>query len=116
MFSAAVIQFINNKLLIVGFASMIGVLVIFIMLENPMANIDRDTGFFNLNAFFEYMKEAYGQGKDVSIVCVRYGSNGNEVFSSKMENSIFTVRFFADLRCFLIKLVCNRILCGKMLQ
>lgn len=80
MFSAAVIQFLNSKILIVGFASVIGVLIIFIMLENPMANIDRDTGFFNLNAFFEYMKEAYGKGKDVSIVCVRYSSNGNEGF------------------------------------
>ena len=41
--------------------------IFFIMLENPMANIDRDTGFFNLNALFEYMKEAYGQGNDVSL-------------------------------------------------
>lgn len=53
-------------------------LILFIMLENPMANIDRDTGFFNLNALFEYMKEAYGQGNDVSIVCIRYGSNEND--------------------------------------
>lgn len=93
MFSAAVIQFLNNKILIVGFASMIGVLIIFIMLENPMANIDRDTGFFNLNAFFEYMKEAYGQDKDVSIVCIRYGGNGNDFFSSEMEKSIFSRLF-----------------------
>lgn len=99
MFSAAVIQFLNNKILIVGFASMIGVLIIFIMLENPMANIDRDTGFFNLNAFFEYMKEAYGQDKDVSIVCIRYGGNGNDFFSSEMEKSIFfeVVSFIKNL-------------------
>lgn len=93
MFSAAVIQFLNSKILIVGFASMIGVLIIFIMLENPMANIDRDTGFFNLNAFFEYMKEAYGQDKDVSIVCVRYSSNGND-FSQARWKKIFFMRWF----------------------
>ena len=81
------------------FSSMIGVLIIFIMLENPMANIDRDTGFFNLNAFFEYMKEAYGQDKDVSIVCIRYGGNGNDFFSSEMEKSIFfeVVSFIKNL-------------------
>lgn len=78
MFISAVIQFIDKKILIVSFASVIGVLILFIMLENPMANIDRDTGFFNLNALFEYMKEAYGQGNDVSIVCIRYGSNEND--------------------------------------
>ena len=52
MFISAVIQFIDKKILIVSFASVIGVLILFIMLENPMANIDRDTGFFNLNAPF----------------------------------------------------------------
>ena len=81
MFISAVIQFIDKKILIVSFASVIGVLILFIMLENPMANIDRDTGFFNLNALFEYMKEAYGQGNDVSIVCIRYGSNENDFFT-----------------------------------
>ena len=87
MFISAVIQFIDKKILIVSFASVIGVLILFIMLENPMANIDRDTGFFNLNALFEYMKEAYGQGNDVSIVCIRYGSN--DFFTREMEKSIF---------------------------
>ena len=89
MFISAVIQFIDKKILIVSFASVIGVLILFIMLENPMANIDRDTGFFNLNALFEYMKEAYGQGNDVSIVCIRYGSNEKDFFTREMEKSIF---------------------------
>ena len=31
------------------------------------------------------MKEAYGQGNDVSIVCIRYGSNGNDFFTREME-------------------------------
>lgn len=67
-------------------------LILFIMLENPMANIDRDTGFFNLNALFEYMKEAYGQGNDVSIVCIRYGSN-EMIFHPRDGKSIF-MRWF----------------------
>ena len=35
------------------------------------------------------MKEAYGQGNDVSIVCIRYGSNENDFFTREMEKSIF---------------------------
>lgn len=68
-------------------------LILFIMLENPMANIDRDTGFFNLNALFEYMKEAYGQGNDVSIVCIRYGSNEKD-FSPARWKKVFFMRWF----------------------
>ena len=52
MFISAVIQFIDKKILIVSFASVIGVLILFIMLENPMANIDRDTGFFQPQCLF----------------------------------------------------------------
>ena len=85
---AALIQFINNDILIVGFASMLGILIIYLMLENPMANIDRDTGLFNLNALFEYMKELQGRMRDVSVLCVRYDNNRNSIFSYEIENNI----------------------------
>ena len=43
-FVAAIIQFINNELLIVGFASAIGVLILFVIIENPEANFDKKLG------------------------------------------------------------------------
>lgn len=85
---AAAIQFTNNRLLVVGFASVLGILVIYLMLENPVSNIDGDTGFFNLNALFTYMRELQGRMKDVSILCVRYDNNRNNAFSFETENNI----------------------------
>ena len=42
---AAATQFLNNRLLVVGFASVLGILVTYLILENPVSNIDADTGF-----------------------------------------------------------------------
>lgn len=96
--TAASIQFIDNSVLIVGFAGSIGILIIYLMLENPIINMDRDTGLFNLNALFEYVKELQGRMKDVSIVCVRYDNNRNTIFSFEIENSIAreVVDFISD--------------------
>lgn len=85
---AAAIQFLNNRLLVVGFASVLGILVTYLILENPVSNIDADTGFFNLNALFTYMRELQGRGKNVSILCVRYDNNRNNAFSFETENNI----------------------------
>lgn len=57
--SAAIIQFFNNQLLLVGFASAIGVLILFVFMENPEANLDRRIGCFNSYALIEYLKKMY---------------------------------------------------------
>lgn len=51
---AAVIQYLNNSLLVVGFASAIGMLIIFIIMENPESFRDRRTGCFNSYALSEF--------------------------------------------------------------
>ena len=45
--SAAALQFFHRELLVVGFASGIGLLLIYFELENPDSYIDRDTGLYN---------------------------------------------------------------------
>ena len=52
--AAAVVQYLNNRLLIVGFASAIGMLIIFIIMENPESFRDRRTGCFNSYALSEF--------------------------------------------------------------
>ena len=54
---SAAIQFLNNRLLVVGFASVIGVLILFVIIENPEANLDRKSDCFNSYALTEYLKE-----------------------------------------------------------
>lgn len=65
---AAVIQFFNNQILIVGFASSIGIMVLYIKLENPEVNLDRQTGLFNQTALTRYMRQLSSREKHFSLV------------------------------------------------
>ncbi|MBR1866008.1 MAG: EAL domain-containing protein [Lachnospiraceae bacterium] len=52
---AAGVQFFKNSILIVGFASAIGIMILYLKLENPQMNLDRRTGLFNQSALTEYL-------------------------------------------------------------
>lgn len=75
IFSAVVIQFINNSILLVGFASSISMVVSFIKLENPGYNIDTRTGLFNQNAFNLYATQLYENKNDFAIIDIVYDSS-----------------------------------------
>ncbi len=62
--AAAVTQFFNNKLLLVGFASALGIVILFYELENPEIYIDRSTGFYNSYALVEFIRQRYKLGKN----------------------------------------------------
>ncbi|MDY5577256.1 MAG: EAL domain-containing protein [Lachnospiraceae bacterium] len=65
---AAGIQFMNNERLLVGFASALGVLILFTVIENPESNLDRRLGCFNSYALNEYLIEMYETRKDFSLL------------------------------------------------
>lgn len=65
---AALIQFINSSLLIVGFASALGMLILFVIMENPEANLERNLGCFNSYALSEYINQLYDRNADFSIL------------------------------------------------
>lgn len=67
---AAIIQFLNSELLLVGFASALGMMILFISLENPEANIDRAMGCFTSHALLAYVKQCYLLNQDFSAVLV----------------------------------------------
>ena len=69
-FLAALIQFLNNELLLVGFASALGMMILFISLENPEANVDRAMGCFNSHALLAYVKQCYLLNQEFSAVLV----------------------------------------------
>lgn len=66
------IQFINEALLVVGYASAVGTVIIYLRLENPEANLDWKTGFFNSNAFLLYTRQLLSQGERFSLLCMSY--------------------------------------------
>ena len=86
--AAVVVQIIYDNVVVVSIASVIGVLVIFLRLENPETNLDRETGLFNLNAFSQYMRQLQGNKKDVSLVLIAYESNRNGNMSYEMEKMV----------------------------
>ncbi len=78
---AAVVQFFNNELLLVGFAMALGMVILFFELENPEARIDRETGAFNSHALLDYMKLCYRSEKTFSILTIsldNYQGNAEE--------------------------------------
>ena len=71
---AAMIQFMNNELLLVGFADAIGVLILFGVMENPEANLDRKIGCFNSYALSEYSTNCFEKEKVFSVLEVSFDS------------------------------------------
>lgn len=67
---AALIQFLNSKILLVGFAGALGMMILFFELENPEIFIDRNTGFYNSNALVEFIRQRYLLGKDCHGILV----------------------------------------------
>lgn len=68
--AAALIQLFNSQILIVGFASAMGMIILFFELENPEASIDRGTGFFNARVFTDYIRQRYNEKADSCIILI----------------------------------------------
>ena len=85
---AAIIQFFFKNILIIGFASAIGVLIIYMILENPETRIDRSTGVFNLGAFLEYASQKMKRGKDMSIICITYDRMSESTLSMESDREV----------------------------
>ncbi|MCR4739906.1 MAG: EAL domain-containing protein [Lachnospiraceae bacterium] len=64
---AAAIQFALPELLLVGFASAFGMVILYIQLENPSEYIDGSTGLFTTNALSAYVHDKYRFGKSFSM-------------------------------------------------
>jgi EAL domain-containing protein (putative c-di-GMP-specific phosphodiesterase class I) len=78
---AALIQFIFNRLLLVGYASCIGMMILFFKLENPDANLDRETGAFNSHVLYKYIGQLYDQKKSFSLLMVSLDRHRDEADS-----------------------------------
>ena len=70
--SSAVFQLFNSALLVVGFASAVGVLILFVIMENPEANLERSLGCFNSYALTEYLKQLYERKKNFGVLEISF--------------------------------------------
>ena len=87
---AAAIQGWNNNLLLVGYAGSVGIMVLYLKLENPENNLDRKTGLFNQNALGLYLRQIYAGKENFSVLSILFEEsferNISDVFN---EESVF---------------------------
>ena len=69
---AAAIQAIYNQLLIVGYASALSMMLLFIQFENPELYLDRGTGLFNHIAYTRYGEQLYSDDNDFYVIAVMF--------------------------------------------
>lgn len=69
-FAAAITQLLFPKLLLVGFASALVMLVLYLKMENPGNNLDRQTGLFNHGAFIQYIDQLYSSDTDFAVISI----------------------------------------------
>ncbi len=84
---AALIQFLDNGFLIVGYASALGIMILYILLENPEMNLDRQTGLFNQTALAQYMKQLSGTDRHFSVVLLVLESSFYKTISQETETA-----------------------------
>lgn len=61
------VQLMDNSLLLAGFACSTGTLIIYLSLENPEGNLDRQTGLFREDVLRSYLGQLYSWDRDFSV-------------------------------------------------
>lgn len=86
--AAAVVQFFNNELLLVGYAGALGVLVIFFRLENPEYLTDAITGLFNQDGLLLYARKLYNEEKLFSLMSIWWNLGISQADEGAREQAV----------------------------
>ena len=70
--SAWLAQMLISGLMVVDFATALGILIVFIQFENPVLYLDRTTGLFSSIAYNRYVEELYSRGGEFSVVGITF--------------------------------------------
>ena len=77
--ASTIIQFLNADWTIVGFFSALGIMIIYLRLENPERFVDSNTGFFNSHAFRRCTEQLDSTGEGVAMLYLTYEQMGYQV-------------------------------------
>lgn len=96
---AAIIQFLFKELLIVGYVGAIAVMIIYLLLENPETNLDRQTGLYNQNTLLRYTAELYGKRKAFSLLSLIFSRSRVSNMTAEVEQQIRmeVIRFILNI-------------------
>ena len=70
--SAWLAQMLISGLMVVDFATALGILIVFIQFENPVLYLDRTTGLFSAIAYNRYVEELFSRGGGFSVVGITF--------------------------------------------
>ncbi len=83
--AVAVLESIFPSVFMAGFATAIGVMIIYIKLENPGMNMDRQSGLYNQNAFMEYVHQLYCSDKNFAMVVIVPVGYGDSLYNHSLD-------------------------------
>lgn len=95
---ATLVQFLNNELMIAGFFSAIGIMMIYLKLENPERFIDADTGFFNKLGLMRCMRQLDETGESVTMIYFGCEQIGHQRIVIDREVRLEVYNFFDNLK------------------
>ena len=95
---ATLVQFLNNDLMVAGFFSAIGIMMIYLKLENPERFIDSDTGFFNKLGLKRCMRQLDETGESVTMIYIDYEQIGHQRMVIDREVRLEVYNFFDHLK------------------
>lgn len=96
---AAMLQYCYSGMLVLGFACSIGMTVLYLKLENPETNLDRQSGMFNHSALVQYVRQLYSDGKRFSVLALVFDNSFQKNISSVQTEEVIMdmVEFFQKL-------------------
>lgn len=96
----ATVQFFNNERLLVGYSMSVSLVYMYMKIENPERNIDKDTGAFNRNTLYTYIANRINRedkGMAVLVFAIDDYSFINETFGYR--NASIMLKKMVDFFC-----------------
>lgn len=91
LLTASILQNILKHVLLLGFASALGCLFIYLFLQNPNDTVDVETGLFNRNAFILSVGEAIQKRNVFTVISISPDNlwEINETYGLALSNQLF---------------------------
>ncbi|MBE6839538.1 MAG: EAL domain-containing protein [Ruminococcus sp.] len=83
--TAALVQLFNPELLLVSFASSVGMMILYIKLENPGMTINKQSGLFNHSSMTEYIQQHFDVKKSFALSSFHIDPDANEMRGCKFN-------------------------------
>jgi EAL domain-containing protein (putative c-di-GMP-specific phosphodiesterase class I) len=84
--AAGITQFFFPDLLVIGFATTVGMMILFMELENPESEMDRTIDVFSSHVMLDYIRQLFDENK--VFACVFIINNGEWGISRQEESAV----------------------------